>query len=117
MADFDVSQKYDVIVRNFQNLKYQNILAFPIRSIVRITPLILQNCQFGRLAANNPKLQFRPFWSNVTHSPDSPVNVPIESRNVRKNGNRTEFTKCNKSLLSTSYRLTAEYKWHHTTSL
>ena len=29
---------------------------------------------------------------------------------------RTEFTKCTKLLLSASYRLTAEYKWHHTTS-
>ena len=86
MADFDVSQKYDVIVQILKKLKYQNILAFPIRSIVRITQLILQNCQFGRLAANNPKLHFRPFWSNITYSPDSPVNVPIESRNVRKNG-------------------------------
>ena len=28
---------------------------------------------------------------------------------------RTEIAKCIKSLLSTSHRLTAEYKWHHTT--
>ena len=113
----DVSQKYDVIIRNFKNLKYQNILAFTIRSIVRITPLTLQNCQFGRLAANNTKLHFRPLWSNVTYSPDSPVNFPIESGNVRKKMvqcHRTEFIKCNESLLSTSYRLTAGYKWHHT---
>ena len=30
---------------------------------------------------------------------------------------RTEFTKCLKSFLSTSYRLILEYKWHHTTLL
>ena len=66
MDNFDVS--HDVIFRNFENFKNKNILAFPICSIVRKTPLILQTCQFGRLAANNPKLQFRQFWSNVTLS-------------------------------------------------
>ena len=86
MTNSDVSQKYDVILRNFKNLKHQNILAFTVWLIVPITLLILQNCQFGRLAVKISGLHFRPFWSNVTYSPDSPVNVPIESRNVRKIG-------------------------------
>ena len=89
MAVSDVSQKYDVILRKFKNLKHQNILAFTVRPIVPITLLFLQNCQFGRFAAKNSKLlrlHFGPFWSNVTYSPDSPVNVLIESRNVRKIG-------------------------------
>ena len=30
MADSDVSQKYDVILRNFKNLKYQNTPAFTV---------------------------------------------------------------------------------------
>ena len=30
MVVFGVSQKYDVIIRNFKNLKYQNILAFTV---------------------------------------------------------------------------------------
>ena len=30
MAESNVSHKYDVIVRNFKNLKYQNSLAFPV---------------------------------------------------------------------------------------
>ena len=33
-------------------------------------------------AATNMKLHFRPFWANVTYSPDSPVNVPTESRSL-----------------------------------
>ena len=33
---------------------------------------------------------FGPFWSNVTYSPDSPVNVLNESRNVRKIGSVIE---------------------------
>ena len=45
----------------------------------------------------------------------SPLNLVVFVRMVQCH--RTVFTKCTKSLLPTSYRLTAEYKWHHTTSL
>ena len=83
---FVVSRKYDVIIRNLKKLKYQNILAFTVCLIVQITSLIHQNCQFSRKAAINLNLHFCPFWSKVTHSPDSSVNVPIESRSLRKNG-------------------------------
>ena len=38
---FVVSRKYDVIIRNFKNLKYQNILTFTVGLNVRITSLIL----------------------------------------------------------------------------
>ena len=87
MAVSDVSQKYDVIIRIFKILKYQNILALTVWPIVPITFLILNNHQSGRLAAknsNSAEIAFFTFWSNVTYSPDSPVNVLIESRNVRK---------------------------------
>ena len=89
MAISDVSQKYDVILRNFKNLKHRNILVFTVWSIVPITLSFLQNRQFGRFAVKNskmPNLHFCQFWSNVTYSPDSPVNVLIESRNVRETG-------------------------------
>ena len=56
MAISDVSQKYDVILRKFENFKHQNILAFTVWLIVPITLLILQNRQFGRFAAKNSKL-------------------------------------------------------------
>ena len=87
MAVSDVSQKYDNIIRNFKMLKYQNIQALTVWSIVPIMFSILNNHQFGRLAAknsNSAEIAFFTFWSNVTYSPDSPVNVLIESRNVRK---------------------------------
>ena len=87
MAVSDVSQKYDVIIRIFKYLKYQNIPALTVWPIVPITFLILNNHQSGRLAAkisNSAEIAFFTFWSNVTYSPDSPVNVLIESRNVRK---------------------------------
>ena len=32
------------------------------------------------------KMHFRTFWSNATHSPDSPVNVLIETRSLHQNG-------------------------------
>ena len=89
MAVSDVSQKYDVVLRKFKNLRDQNILAFTVWLIVPIPLLFLQNRQFGRLAAkisNLLNLHFGAFWSNVTYSPDSPVNVLIESRNVSKIG-------------------------------
>ena len=38
---FVVSRKYDVIIRNFKSLKYQNILTFTVRLNVQITSLIL----------------------------------------------------------------------------
>ena len=121
MAVSDVSQKYDVI-RIFKLSKHQNILALTVWPIVPITLLFPQNRQFGRFTAktsNMLNLRFDTFWSNVTYSPDSPVNVLIESRNVRKIGtvSSNRIYKMPKSLLFTSYRLTAEYKWHHTTSL
>ena len=87
MAVSDVSQKYDVIIRIFEILKYQNILALTVWPIVPITFLVRNNHQSGRLAAknsNSAEIAFWPFWSNVTYSPDSPVNVLIESHNVRK---------------------------------
>ena len=87
MAVSDVSQNYDVILRNFKISNYQNILALTVWPIVPITLLFPQNRQFGRFTAkisNMLNLHFDPFWSNVTYSPDSPVNVLIESRNVRK---------------------------------
>ena len=87
MAVSDVSQKYDVIIRIFEILKYQNIPVLTVWPIVPITFLILNNHQSGRLAAknsNSAEIAFFTFWSNVTYSPDSPVNVLIESRNVRK---------------------------------
>ena len=34
----------------------------------------------------NTKLPFRTFWSNVTYSPDNPVNVLIESRSLHQYG-------------------------------
>ena len=51
MAVFDVSQKYDVIIRIFEHLKYQNIPALTVWPIVPITFLILNNHQSGRLTA------------------------------------------------------------------
>ena len=87
MAFSDVSQKYDVIIRIFEILKYQNIPALTVWPIVPITFLILNNHQSGRLAAkisNSAEIAFFKFWSNVTYSPDSPVNVLIESREIRK---------------------------------
>ena len=87
MAVSDVSQKYDVIIRIFEILKYQNILALTVWPIVPITFLVRNNHQSGRLAAknsNSAEIAFWLFWSNVTYSPDSPVNVLIESHNVRK---------------------------------
>ena len=87
MAVSDVSQKYDVIIRIFEILKYQNIPALTVWPIVPITFLVLNNHQSGRLAAKNSdsaEIAFFTFWSNVTYSPDSPVNVLIESRNIRK---------------------------------
>ena len=74
-------------LRIFKILKYPNILALTVWPIVPITFLILNNHQSGRLAAknsNSAEIAFFTFWSNVTYSPDSPVNVLIESRNVRK---------------------------------
>ena len=87
MAVSDVSQKYDVIIRIFEILKYQNIPVLTVWPIVPITFLILNNHQSGRLAAknsNSAEIAFFTFWSNVTYSPDSPVKVLIESRNVSK---------------------------------
>ena len=72
-------------IRIFKIYEFPNPSAFTIRPIVRITLLFLHNRQFGSFAAKNSKLlrlHFGPFWSNVTYSPDSPVNVLIESRNV-----------------------------------
>ena len=69
MAVSDVSQKYDVIIRIFEILKNQNILALTVWSIVPITFLILNNHQSGRLAAKNSdsaEIAFFTFWSNVT---------------------------------------------------
>ena len=89
MAVSDVSQKQDVILRFFENLEHQNILHFTVWPIVPITLLFLINRQFGRFAAKNSNLldlYFGPFWSNVTYSLDSPVNVLIKSRNVPKIG-------------------------------
>ena len=63
---FVVSRKYDVIIRNFKNLKYQNILTFTVRLNIQITSLHLQNCQFSGSAANPPQLSLCQFWSNVT---------------------------------------------------
>ena len=120
MAVSDVSQKYDFILRIFKISKHQNILALTVWPIVPITLLFPQNRQFGRFTAkisNMLNLHFDPFWSNVTYSPDTPVNVLIESRNIRKIGTVSSYRICTKLLLSTSHRLTAEYKWHHTTSL
>ena len=74
-------------LRIYKILKHQNILALTVWPIVPITFLILNNHQSGRLAAknsNSAEIAFFTFWSNVTYSPDSPVNVLIESRNVRK---------------------------------
>ena len=71
MAVSDVSQKYDVIIRNFEILKYQNIPVLTVWPIVPITFLILNNHQSGRLAAknsNSAEIAFFTFWSNVTHS-------------------------------------------------
>ena len=66
------------------NTRYSGrILGFESISL----PLVLKNHQSGRLTAkipNSAEIAFWPFWSNVTYSPDSPVNVLIESRNVRK---------------------------------
>ena len=84
MAVSDVSQKYDVILRKFKNLKHQNISVFTVWLIVPIKLLILQNHEFGRFAVKKLETAFCPFWSNVTYSPDSPFDVAIEYRNVRK---------------------------------
>ena len=73
MAVSDVSQKYDVIIRTFEILKYQNILALTVWPIVPITFLILNNHQSGGLAAknsNSAEIAFWPFWSNVTIEAD-----------------------------------------------
>ena len=72
-------------LRIFKILKYPNILALTVWPIVPITFLILNNHQSGRLAAknsNSAEIAFFTFWSNVTYSPDSPVNVLIESHYV-----------------------------------
>ena len=126
MAVSDVSQKYDIILQKFKNLKHQNILAFTVWLIVPITLLILQNCLFGRLAAKISILHFRPFCSNVTYSPDSPVNVPNESRKVRKIGTvssnriykmheiifiRVISTHCR--ILMASYYITIAFQFFH----
>ena len=69
MAVSDVSQKYDVIIRIFEILKYQNLLALTVCPIVQITLLTSNNHQFGRLAAKNSnsvEIAFFTFWSNVT---------------------------------------------------
>ena len=69
MAVSDVSQKYDVIIRIFEILKYQNIPVLTVWPIVPITFLILNNHQSGRLAAknsNSAEIAFFTFWSNVT---------------------------------------------------
>ena len=69
MAVSDVSQKYDVIIRIFEFLKYQNIPVLTVWPIVPITFLILNNRQSGRLAAknsNSAEIAFFTFWSNVT---------------------------------------------------
>ena len=55
MAVSDVSQKYDIIIRFFEILKYQNILALTVWPIVPITFLNLNNHQSGRLTAKNSK--------------------------------------------------------------
>ena len=76
-------------LRKFKIWEFPNLSAFTICPIVRITFLFLLNRQFGRFAAKNLKsrnLHFDTFCSNVTYSPDSPVNVLIEPRNVRKIG-------------------------------
>ena len=65
----DVSQKYDVINRIFEILKYQNFPVLTVWPIVPITFLILNNHQSGRLAAknsNSAEIAFFTFWSNVT---------------------------------------------------
>ena len=71
MAVSDVSQKYDVKIRIFKILKYQNILALTVWPIVPITFLILNNHQSGKLAAknsNSAEIAFFTFWSNVTRA-------------------------------------------------
>ena len=73
MAVSDVSQKYDVINRIFEILKYQNIPVLTIWPIVPITFLILNNHQSGRLAAknsNSAEIAFFTFWPNVTYTSD-----------------------------------------------
>ena len=82
MAVSDVSQKYDVIHRKFKNLKHRNILAFTVWLIVPITLLILQNCEFGRLAAKISNLHFRPFSSNVTFSDYEKLGVEGNVRSI-----------------------------------
>ena len=72
-------------LRIFKILKYPNILALTVWPIVPITFLILNNHQSGRLAAknsNSAEIAFFTFWSTVRYSPDSPVNVLIESHYV-----------------------------------
>ena len=72
MAVSDVSQKYDVIIRIFEILKYQNIPALTVWPIVPITFLILNNHQSGRRTAKISKsaqIAFFTFWSNVTMMP------------------------------------------------
>ena len=77
MAFSDVSQKYDVINRIFEILKYQNIPVLTVWPIVPITFLILNNHQSGRLAAkisNSAEIAFFTFWSNVTYPHTSSLN-------------------------------------------
>ena len=86
MAISDVSQKYDVILRIFKNLKQQNILALTVWPIVPITLLYLQNRQFGRFAAKNSNLldlHFGPFWSNVTISQKYKKTAILTKKNER----------------------------------
>ena len=69
MAVSDVSQKYEVIIRIFEILKYQNISALTVWPLVPITFLILNNHQSVRLAAkisDSAEIAFFTFWSNVT---------------------------------------------------
>ena len=69
MAVSDVSQKYDVIIRIFEILKYQNIPALTVWPIVPITFLVLNNHQSGRIAAknsNSAEIAFFTFCNNET---------------------------------------------------
>ena len=122
MVVSDVSQKYDVILRKFENLKHQHVLAFTVWLIVPITLLFLQNRQFGRFAAKtrNSCVCILVQSGRMSHTPRTvrsmfSLNLAMFVKLVPCH--RTEFTKCTKLLLSASYRLTAEYKWHHTTSI
>ena len=117
------------VTSSLRILKYQNILALTVWPIVPITFLILNNHQSGRLAAknsNSAEIAFFTFWSNVTYSPDSPVNVLIESRNVRKidtvSSNRTYkmheitfiyVTSIHCRIQMASYYITIAFKFSH----